>query len=73
MFHGEVYSLIKAYKSYLYKSKESVKVISLHLEILNNILIFSDLTTNIAENIIWALTGDFYKCRNNDLELFFIV
>ncbi|MFA7568612.1 MAG: PhoU domain-containing protein [Defluviitoga tunisiensis] len=71
MFHGEVYSLIKAYKSYLYKSKESVKVISLHLEILNNILIFSDLTTNIAENIIWALTGDFYKCRNNDLELFY--
>ncbi|HOB15918.1 MAG TPA: PhoU domain-containing protein [Defluviitoga sp.] len=71
VFDGEVDSLIKAYKSYLYKSKDSVKVISLHIEILNNILTFSDLTTNISENIIWALTGDFYKCRNNELELFY--
>ena len=67
----EIDSLIKAYKSYLYKFKENFKVISFHLEILNNIETFSDLTTNLSEDIIWALTGDLFKCRDNEMELFY--
>lgn len=69
----EINSLIEAYKSYLYKSKESLKASSLHIEILNNLVTFSDLTTNISENIIWALTGELHKCRKNDLELFYFL
>ncbi|PNR98833.1 hypothetical protein X927_07445 [Petrotoga mexicana DSM 14811] len=73
ILNEEVKGLIDAYKSYLYKSKESIKSASLHIEVLNNLANFSDLITNISENIIWALTGELYKCRNNDLELFYFL
>jgi len=73
IFNEEVKGLIEAYKSYLYKSKETVKSASLHIEVLNNVTDFSDFITNISENIIWALTGELYKCRNNDLELFYFL
>ncbi|MDN5343230.1 MAG: phosphate transport system protein [Oceanotoga sp.] len=67
----EVNSLLSAYKKHLYKSKESVKTTNLHLNILSNIERFSDFTTNISENIIWALKGVRYKCRGTNLEYFY--
>lgn len=67
----EVSSLLKAYKRSLYRSKDSIKSVNLHLIILTNIETFSDFTTNVSENVIWAIKGARYKCRNNKLEYFF--
>ncbi len=71
--NNEASSLFHAYKKYLYKSKESIESISLHMDILSNIEHFSDMSTNIAENIVFAITGNKYRCRKNSLDLFFSV
>ena len=43
------------------------------MDILSNIEHFSDMSTNIAENIVFAITGNKYRCRKNSLDLFFSV
>jgi phosphate transport system protein len=67
----EVNSLLAAFKKNLYRSKEKIKTISLHLNVLSNIEKFSDFSTNIAENVLWALTGNKFKCRETKLEYFY--
>lgn len=67
----DINSLLTAFKKNLYRSKESIKTINLHLNILSNIEQFSDFSTNISENVLWALTGTKYKCRGTNLEYFY--
>jgi len=67
----DVNSLLSAFKKILYRSKEQTKTINLHLNVLSNIEQFADFSTNISENVIWALSGSKYKCRGKDLEYFY--
>jgi phosphate transport system protein len=63
--------LLTAFKKNLYRSKESTKTINLHLNVLSNIEQFSDFSTNISENVLWALSAIKYKCRGTNLEYFY--
>jgi phosphate transport system protein len=67
----DINSLLTAFKKNLYRSKESTKTINLHLNVLSNIEQFSDFSTNISENVLWALSAIKYKCRGTNLEYFY--
>ncbi len=69
--NNELKSLNIAYKKYLLKSKENLKSINLHIEMLNKVEKISELSTNIIEVVLWALTDIKYKCRGNSLEYFY--